>query len=179
MARAGARTRFGSPTVLWVARRSPDGRWLGVVSETLPNGRLGWIRASSPRLAFSHTRYWLRADLSARRLELRRGRSVLARITVTVGGPDSPTPTGYFAITDKRGGRPRGGVYGCCVLALSGRQPKLPAGWRGGNRLAIHGLGAPGPVGAAASAGCMRVAEPPLRRLMRSLPLGTPVFVRA
>lgn len=29
--------------------------------------------------------------------------------------------------------------YGCCVLALTGRQPNVPQGWKGGNRLAIHG----------------------------------------
>jgi lipoprotein-anchoring transpeptidase ErfK/SrfK len=68
--------------------------------------------------------------------------------------------------------------YGCCILALNGHQPKLPAGWQGGNRLAIHGTNAPGTIGSAASAGCLRAADSELQVLMRRVPLGTPVFIR-
>ena len=37
---------------------------------------------------------------------------------------------------------------------------------------------APGTIGAAASAGCLRAADADLRILMRRVPLGTPVFIR-
>ena len=63
------------------------------------------------------------------------------------------------------------------LLALSGHQPNLPPGWTGGNRLAIHGTNAPGTVGAAASAGCLRAGDADLRVLMARVPLGTPVFI--
>src|SRR3712207_8292854 len=44
-------------------------------------------------------------DLSRRRVELRRGERVAARVRVAVGRPGSRTPTGRFAITDKLNGR--------------------------------------------------------------------------
>ena len=66
-------------------------------------------------------------------------------------------------------------IYGCCALALSGHQPNLPPGWIGGNRLAIHGT--PGPVGLAASAGCVRATDAAMKTLFSEVPLGTPVFV--
>jgi lipoprotein-anchoring transpeptidase ErfK/SrfK len=176
VARVASRTEFGSARVLAVTE--VRGRWLGVTSEARPNGRLGWVHSRSEALKLSRTRVSLHADLSRRRLELRRGRRVVKRITVTVGRPGSRTPTGRFAVTDKLSGTSYGSYYGCCILALSGHQPNLPPGWTGGDRLAIHGTDAPGTIGKAASAGCLRAADAPLRTLMRRVPVGTPVFVR-
>ena len=65
-------------------------------------------------------------------------------------------------------------VYGCCILALSAHQTNVPASWRGGDRMAIHG-GAMGAV----SAGCVHASESVLRNLMRLVPLGTPVTIHA
>jgi lipoprotein-anchoring transpeptidase ErfK/SrfK len=172
-----AGTEFGSPRVLGVARRR--GRWLGVVSTALPNGKLGWLRRDDPALGLSRVRYSLHADLSARRLELRRGGRRIARLPVAVGRPGSATPTGRFAVTDKLRGSRFGSYYGCCILALSGHQPNLPPGWRGGNRLAIHGTNSPGSIGQASSAGCLRASDRALEVLMRRVPLGTPLFIRA
>ena len=59
------------------------------------------------------------------------------------------------------------------AFALSATQPNLPAGWTGGNRIAIHG----GPTGAAVTAGCIHAAEADLSYLMRLVPLGTPVTI--
>ncbi len=132
-----------------------------------------WLVAAVRREGYS-----LHADLSARRLELRRGGRRVRRITVAIGRPGSETPTGRFAVTDKLSGPRFGPYYGCCILALNGKQPNLPAGWQGGNRLAIHGTSSPGTIGAAASAGCLRAGDADLRLLMRRVPLGTPVFIR-
>jgi lipoprotein-anchoring transpeptidase ErfK/SrfK len=158
------------------ARRGP---WLGVVATELPNGQLAWVNSRNRGLDLRRTAYSLHADLSGRSLELRRGRRVVRRLTVAIGRPGSETPTGRFAVTDKLAGTNFGPYYGCCVLALSGHQPKLPAGWQGGDRLAIHGTDSPGTVGAAASAGCLRAGDADLQVLMRRVPLGTPVFIRA
>jgi hypothetical protein len=174
--RLASQTEFGGGRILSVA--DVRGRWLGVTSEARPNGRLGWVNSRSDSLKVGRTRVSLHADLSERRLELRRGRRVVKRISVTIGQPGSSTPTGRFAVTDKISGSRYGSYYGCCILALSGRQPNLPAGWSGGDRLAIHGTNAPGTIGKAASAGCLRAADAPLRVLMRRVPVGAPVFVR-
>ncbi|HXV96212.1 MAG TPA: L,D-transpeptidase [Gaiellaceae bacterium] len=177
VARLGARTEFGSPTTLAVAAKR--GRWLGVVTTRLPNGRLGWVDPAESAVVRSRTRIRVTVDLSARRLVVRRGDRVLRRVTVAVGRPSSPTPTGRFAVTDKLPGARFSSAYGCCILALSAHQPNLPSGWRGGDRIAVHGTSDPGSIGTAASAGCPRASDADLRYLMRTVPLGAPVFVRA
>ena len=67
----------------------------------------------------------------------------------------------------------------CCAVALSGHQTKLVPGWPGGDRLAIHGTPNPETVGTEASLGCMRAYDADIRALMRRVPLGAPVFIRA
>jgi L,D-transpeptidase-like protein len=172
--RVGARTPFGSPQALGVIR-TRHGRWLGVTAPELGNDRLGWIDARAGGLRFARTRLELHVDLSQRAVVLRRGSRVLRRITVGIGRPDAPTPTGRFAVTDKLPGGSYSAYYGCCILALSATQPNLPAGWSGGNRIAIHG----GPTSGAVSAGCIHAADADLRYLMRLVPLGSPVVVHA
>jgi lipoprotein-anchoring transpeptidase ErfK/SrfK len=172
----GSRTEFGSPRTLGVVRR--DGRWLGVTLPELGNGKLGWVDARAPGLATGRTRMRLDVDLSARRLVLRRGGHVVRVVRVSIGRPGSPTPTGRFAVTDKLPGVRYSSAYGCCILALSGRQPNVPAGWTGGDRLAIHGASAGEAIGAAVSAGCLHAGEGDLRRLMHAVPLGAPVVIR-
>jgi hypothetical protein len=169
----GPRTEFGSPVVLSVVRS--HGGWLGVLTPDLPHDRLGWIRRDPRRVEVYWTKYSLDANLSARRLTLRYGDATVARFTVTVGGPGTETPLGRFGITDALR-FDESPFYGCCALALSGRQTKLPAGWIGGDRLAIHGT--PGPVGGAESHGCIRATDSTMRTLFHRVPLGTPVFVR-
>ena len=169
VARVTARTEFGSRRVYRVVERR--GGWLGVLSPHRPNGRIGWIAAEHALL--EATRWRLVLDRSARRLTLRRSGRVVARMAVTVGAPGSPTPLGRFAVTDKLRMAP-GSVYGCCVIALSGTQTR---GRLAGGRLAIHGTRAPEPLGRAASNGCARASEPDLRRMLRAVPLGTPVTV--
>jgi hypothetical protein len=175
VARARARSEFGGRRVLSVAARR--GAWLGVVATELPNGRLAWVNRRNDGLHLRRTAYSLHADLSGRWLELRRHGHRIRRMSVAIGRPGSETPTGRFAMTDKLNGASFGGYYGCCVLALNGHQPKLPAGWSGGDRLAIHGTNSPGTIGTPASAGCLRAADADLRILMRRVPLGTPVFI--
>ena len=173
--RVGTSTEFGSARVMSVAGRR--GPWLGVVTTEMPNGKLAWVHRHNPGLRARRGAYSLHADLSGRRLELRRGGRVIRRISVAIGRPGSETPTGRFAVTDKLRGGSYGPYYGCCILALNAHQPNLPAGWQGGNRIAIHGTNSPGTIGSPASAGCLRAADSDLEVLMRRVPLGTPVFI--
>jgi hypothetical protein len=175
IASVGARTEFGSSAVMSVVARR--GRWLGVTTTAMGNGRTAWVRADSGALDRGRVRTAISVDLSRRTVELRRGKRLLRRVRVAVGRPGSATPRGRFAVTDKLAGSRYGSYYGCCILALNGTQPNPPPGWRGGNRLAIHGTDAPGSIGKASSAGCLRAADADLRVLMRAVPLGTPVFV--
>jgi L,D-transpeptidase catalytic domain len=169
-----SRTTFGSPQALSVVRSRHD-RWLAVSTPELGNGRLAWIDARAGGLRYARTRLELDIDLSERLVTLRSGSRVLRRFVVGVGRADSPTPTGRFSVTDKLNGPTYSAVYGCCILALSATQPNLPAGWSGGNRIAIHG----GPTDGAVSAGCIHAGDADLRYLMRLVPLGTPVLIRS
>ncbi len=172
--RLGRRTQFGGPRVMWVAKRR--GAWLGVVAPELGNGRIGWVRNDPRRLRYGTTPYTIRVDLSDRVITVRRAGSLVRRVVVSVGRIGSQTPPGTFAVTDviTRGLDP---AYGCCAIALSARQPSLPAGWIGGDRIAIHGWA--DPVGEAASGGCLRASNGDVRWLSRRIYLGTPVFVSA
>jgi hypothetical protein len=173
VARVGDETEFGSPVSFSVVATKPG--WLGVTAPELPNDELGWLARDPTKIDVYWTRYSLHASLSGRELELRYGHKVVDRFPVTVGGPGTETPPGRYGVTD--------GVsfdespyYGCCALALSGHQyAALPAGWIGGNRLAIHGT--PGAVGGAESLGCIRATDETMHYLFARVPLGTPVFV--
>jgi lipoprotein-anchoring transpeptidase ErfK/SrfK len=61
-------------------------------------------------------------------------------------------------------------------VALTANQPSLPSGWLGGNRIAFHGTD--GPLGVAASHGCIRAANPDVEGLLSKLPLGARVEIR-
>jgi lipoprotein-anchoring transpeptidase ErfK/SrfK len=171
----GAKTEFDSDRAFYVAKRRGD--WLGVTTAARLDNQLGWIRDDPSQLYVTHSLYSLRADLSARVIQVRYGRRVVKRIPVTIGRAGSETPPGVFSVTDGLAGRRLGPYYGCCVLALTGHQPDLPAGWIGGDRIAIHGT--PGPVGGASSAGCLRASDDDMVALFALVPLGTPVFIHA
>ena len=172
----GDRTEFGSQTTFTVAKRR--GGWVGVTTTALPNGSLGWLRPSSAELSRAAVDVELVVTLSRRSIALRKSGRTIRQIPVTIGRPGSETPTGRFAVTDKLAGGTFGAYYGCCILALSGHQSHLPPGWKGGDRLAIHGTDSPGTIGRPASAGCLRAADSDLHVLVDKVPLGTPVVIR-
>jgi|SRR5579872_3590983 len=169
VARYQGRTEFGTPVVLAVGARR--GRWLGVFTPDVPNGKLGWVRADAVRLASVSTR--IVVSLGQRELSVFSGDRLVERVPVGIGAAASPTPVGTFAVTDKLAGLAYGPAYGCCILALSGHETHPPRGWTGGTRLAIHG----GALGAV-SAGCVHAGTTALRWLMGHVPLGTRVTIR-
>ena len=140
------------------------------------NGHLAWIRQDAASL--SRVTWQLKVSLAARRLTVLEAGKVIERFTVAIGRPGAPTPTGRFAVTDRLTTGNPAGPYVCCILALSAIQPSLPAGWSGGNRVAIHGTLSSSDFGRAVSAGCVHASDATLRYLMRIVPLGTPVVIR-
>ena len=169
IARLSSRTEFGSPRTLAVR---PAAGGLRVITTELPNGRAGWIDA--PRaLRLSRTSVTLDVDLSTRTLRVHSAGRVVRALRVGIGAPGTATPIGRFAITDKLRGSDYSAAYGCCILALSGHQTKLPPGWTGGDRLAIHGGSTAGGV----STGCLHADKRDLIYLMRSVPLGAQITI--
>ena len=169
VAQVGSRTEFGSPTKLAVVYESGD--WLAVISEQLGNGVRGFVRKA--RLRITHDPFSLEVNRARKVLTVWRMGIRLRRIAIAVGAPETPTPRGRFSITDKLRDF-WSAYYGCCALALSGRQMHATPGWIGGNRLAIHaGTG----VGLAVSNGCLRAAARDMEYLMTVLPVGTQLIV--
>ena len=159
--------------------RLADGRWGRVtVPWTKPVGRAGWIRIDL--MTGRTTTTMLVADLSERRVHAYRGCHELFSVRSAIGRPGSPSPKGRFWVTDRvRVPGAQRASFGSFAFGLSTVQPNLPAGWSGGDQMAIHGTGAPGSIGQAASAGCLRVSEDALARLEPLLRSGTPVVIRA
>jgi lipoprotein-anchoring transpeptidase ErfK/SrfK len=165
---------YGIPIVAWVEDTSADGRW-GLVE--LPYSwprREGWIRITGLRRQL--TRIRVEIDLSEHLVTVTKLGRVLFRAPGATGSPSSPTPVGEYFVTD-RVPFPAGSALGSFAFGISGIQPRLPAGWSGGNQLAIHGTNQPWSIGRSASAGCVRVSEGTLARLKPLLAYGTPVIV--
>jgi len=168
------RTQFGSPVKLGVA--ITRGNWIAVISERLPNGRLGWVPRA--RVSLLRIDWSIHVSLSRRTLAVRRNGVLVRTMPIAIGAPSSPTPTGRFVITDHIDARKYGSVFGCCILALSGHQMHPPKSYDPHTkwRLAIHGGGG---IGSAVSAGCLHARDSDLRMLMSLTPLGTPVVIDA
>jgi len=173
IARLDTKTEFGSPDMLWVARRVPG--WLGVMTPQAGNGRVAWIAQSATSL--SRVSWELKVSLSSRRLTVLDHGRVVERYTVAIGAPGAPTPTGRFAVTDRLVTNDPAGPYGCCILALSAHAPHAIQGWTGGTRIAIHSTPETSSIGEAASHGCVRVTLAQGRWLLAHIPLGTPTLI--
>ena len=173
--KVGAKTEFKSNRVLSIVKRR--GEWLGVLVPELENGDVAWIRQDKVS-EFGTVPYSVRVDLSRRLLVVRKDGEKVRTARIGIGRTDHPTPKGRFAITDKLKVTQAGSPYGCCVLALTGHQTKLPPGWPGGDRLAVHATADLSGLGKRVSLGCMRTDPRDTRWMLKRIPLGTPVFIR-
>jgi hypothetical protein len=172
LARVGPRGVLGGPLVLGVV--GVRGSWVEVTAEALPNGRFGWAEFGRD-VTVRPVRWALRVSLSRHELSVLHHGRVVRTIRVGIGRAGSPTPPGRFAVAEKLTGS-FGPAFGCCILALTARQPRLPTGWntRITYYVAIHaGTGE----GTAVSAGCLHATEAEVRYLMRTIPLGTGVRI--
>ena len=170
-----ARTKFDTPRVFGVVRRQGD--WLAVQAPELKNGQVGWLRAGDAKLG--DTPWTLHADLSRKRIEVRKDGRPVRAFPVAIGNPGNPTPKGRFSVTDKLKVTDASSPYGCCVLALSGHQVDLPPDWPGGDRLAVHATRDVSSIGKPVSLGCMRARSEQARWLINTIPLGSPIYVSA
>jgi hypothetical protein len=169
------KTIYGRRLILSVTHRR--GSWAAVTTFLVPNGRRAWVRVDRRTFAVRRTRWRLAADLSERTLTVLHGSEVVRTLRVAIGTRATPTPPGTYAVTDKLDGRKFGSSYGCCILALSGHQPKVRTGPIDG-RLAIHGTNRPDLVGARASQGCLRARDRDMRWLVRTVQVGTQLTIR-
>ncbi len=167
---------YGVPIVLWVDEMNAKGTW-GRVELPYAWPRVeGWVPLAG--LAREKTFVHVDVDLSEHRVRVYKRDDLLYSVAGATGTSSSPTPPGDYVVTD-RVPFPSGGALGTFAFGISGIQPRLPAGWSGGNQLAIHGTNSPSSIGTSASAGCVRVSEWSLDRFKPLLRLGTPVLIHA
>ncbi|HTT29921.1 MAG TPA: L,D-transpeptidase [Solirubrobacteraceae bacterium] len=155
--------------------------WLRVRLPWRPNNATGWVNA---RLVVIEKTSWrIQVSTARRTLTLfRAGRSVRT-ISVVVGKPSTPTPTGLFAIAWAVPWHPND-FLGSWVLELTAHSNVLQQFDGGDGTVGIHGRGGASlldPLGSAASHGCIRLANGSIDWLVHTvgenqLP-GTPVKV--
>ena len=173
---AAASKYYGVPLVIWVEETNPKGTWGRVeLPYTWPRAD-GWIRLAG--LGRTQTYIHVDVDLSEHRVRVYKRDDLRYAVAGATGTAASPTPPGHYVVTD-RVPFAAGGALGSFAFGISGIQPHLPAGWSGGNQLAIHGTNDASSIGTSASAGCVRVSEWALERFKPLLRLGTPVVIHA
>jgi lipoprotein-anchoring transpeptidase ErfK/SrfK len=165
---------YGTRTVAWIQEISADGRFGRLAVPYEAGERAGWVPLRG--LAVQRTSVTVYVSRARHRVEVRRRGHLAFSVPAATGAPGSPTPRGRYFVTD-RVAFPAGGYLGSFAFGLSGIQPRLPAGWSGGDQLAIHGTDDAASIGRSSSAGCVRVSEGALDRLRPLLNLGTPVIV--
>jgi hypothetical protein len=149
--------------------------WLRALLPMEPNGSEGWIRARDVRV--SEHPFRIEVDLGSKRLTAYRGDRVLLRAPAAVGTSATPTPTGLFFTTLLAEPDDPNGPYGPFAYGLSAYSEVLDEFAGGDGQVAIHGTNSPWSIGQAVSHGCIRLRNEAITRLVRVLPLGTPVRV--
>ena len=162
------------------ARRDAMGRsWLKVQLPIRPSGTAGWIPADAALVR--HKGWFVRVRLRTRTVSVFWAGRRIKRVRAVVGLPSTPTPQGLFALYEKaRLSNPRN-FLGPWALHLTAFSQVLYNFGGGPGRVAIHGRGpesrAQAGLGSAASHGCIRVDNGPIRWMARHLPAGTPVRI--
>jgi hypothetical protein len=171
-------TEDGFPEVYLVLRRwsDRDGRgWLKIRVPMRPNGRTGWVRDRAlGRLHTVTTR--LVVDRERLLATLYRSDRRVWRSRVGIGAPSTPTPAGRFWIRERIEVSRSGGTYGPWAFGTSAYS-RL-SDWPGGGVIGIHGTNQPQLIPGRPSHGCIRVANRPIKKLARLMPVGTAVRIR-
>jgi hypothetical protein len=177
-ARRVARLRYWTedrrPEVYLVlaSRRARGTTWLHVRIPGRPNGRTGWVPADA--LGALHlVRTHFVVDRRSAQATLYRAGKVVWRAPVGVGAPATPTPAGRFYIREVL--RAPGGVYGPWAFGTSAYSSL--SDWPGGGVVGVHGTDQPQLLPGRPSHGCVRVRNGDIRRLVRLMPIGTPVQI--
>ncbi|MGI8750378.1 MAG: L,D-transpeptidase, partial [Thermoleophilaceae bacterium] len=162
------------------ARRDARGRpWLEVQLPIRPSGTTGWIPADVALVR--HTDWFVRVRLRPRTVSVLRKGRLARRDRAVIGLSRTPTPRGFFALYEKARLSDPKDFLGPWALHLTAFSKVLQNFGGGPGRVAIHGRGpesrADAPLGTAASHGCIRVDNGPIRWMAGHLPAGTPVRI--
>lgn len=168
----------GGPLVFlvdWSRPRWTRPRWVRLRLPVRPNGNVGWARASE--LRFLQNPFRVKVDLTRHEITAWRGRRPILRERIGVGRALTPTPVGKYFITELINVENPGGLYGPHAFGTSAYSTVLTNFGGGPGQIGIHGTNRPELLGTDVSHGCIRLRNPAITRLARTLPLGTPVEI--
>lgn len=157
------------------AEKSKKPTWYRITIPGRPNGRTGWVRASSLEIRPVQKR--LIVYRGAKRFEYWDGRKLVRAGKVAVGKPGAETPLGLFYVTYKFNPSidPDWAILGAYAFETSAYS-KL-TDWPGGGIVGMHGTPWPSLLGQAVSHGCIRVHNADIEFLRNRVPLGTPIKI--
>lgn len=171
-------TANGGPLVFLLTR--PDDGASPFVEAYLPvrpNGSTGWVRRSD--VTITRHRYRIVVEVGAHRITVTKGSEVVLQEPVGIGTNDTPTPGGTFYIKELLQPPTPDGPYGPYAYGLSGFSNVLTSFAGGDGVIGIHGTNDPSSIGKDVSHGCIRMSNDGITSLVKVLPLGTPVEIRA
>ena len=143
-----------------------------------PNGSTGWIRAADVNIV--PTYYRLRVDLGGHRITVWNGNDVVDDEPVGVGTAAAPTPPGEYYITEALTVPSfQRAAYGPFAFGISGHSNVYTSFGGGDGTIGIHGTADQASVGKDVSHGCIRLSNEGITRLVKEVPLGSPVEIIA
>jgi lipoprotein-anchoring transpeptidase ErfK/SrfK len=152
-----------------------DGQvWYQAVLPMRPNGTIGFIQSQALRL--SQTAYRIVVSRAKLTLTLWEGCRVVARYPIGLGTLDTPTPVGKFYLISLLKPPVPNSVYGVYAYGLSAYSSAITT-WKWGGVIGLHGTNDPSSIGKRKSHGCIRMRNGDLLKLVRILPLGTPIEI--
>ncbi len=166
-------TPTNGPLVFLTTENQSD--WHQVLLPVRPNGSLGWVRNTDVALATHNFR--IKVDLADFRLRVLQRNVPIFDAVAGVASNNSPTPGGRYYLTELLAPTVPDSVYGSFAYGLSGFSETFETFNGGPGQLGIHGTNSPESLGTAVSAGCIRLHNDDVARLVTFLPLGVPVDV--
>ena len=180
-ARAIARLRFftedGVSEKYLVLRRHLDSKgrkWVRIRLPMRPNGTTGWVRREALGV-YRIVRTHLRVNRRTLRATLyKKGRKIFST-RIGVGARSTPTPAGRFYIRERLRNLGGGEIYGPWAFGTSAYS--VLSDWPGGGVIGIHGTNQPELIPGRPSHGCIRMRNRDISRLVKLMPIGTPVQI--
>lgn len=171
----------GSPLQLLIKGKPRAARGEEYVRVTLFDRDLkaGWVRLDL--LDVGTTAWRIEVDLSERRVSAYRGGKRMKSYRAVVGTGQTPTPIGNFAVLEHAKPSDPSLFTGPWALHLTATSRVLKDFGGGPGRVAIHGRSGSSlddPLGSAASHGCVRIDNDPVRWIAKHVPDGAPVHIR-
>jgi len=166
-------TETGAPLVFLVEHEGEG--WHRVLLPVRPNGSTGWVRDEDVSLA-AH-RFRVEVELARHRIRVWKAGEVFLKAPIAVGTEDTPTPGGRFYIKELLRPPDPNSIYGAYAYGLSGFSNVYRSFNGGEGVIGIHGTNDPSVIGTDVSAGCIRMTNEDIEKLVPVLPLGTPVDI--